>query len=88
MEKKYETLSGEKIDLSQLAEDEQKHISGVEELIGNSADYFEVERAAFAPLKEGKSFDVKRLTELHGSLRYKVLLDMVERYGKRQNLYG
>lgn len=85
MKKEYELLSGEKIDLSTLSKEEQEHVGKIEELIENAADYFEVERTAFAPLKEGKSFNVQSLRTLYDSPRYKVLEDLVERY--RQKCY-
>jgi len=81
--KKYELLSGETIDVSTLPEETQKHVSQIEDLIASSADYFEVERGAFAPLMEGKSFNVGSLRALYESPRYKVLEDLVERYRRK-----
>lgn len=86
MKEEYESLSGEKIDISTLSESEQEHLSEIEKLIENSADFFEVERKALAPLIEGKLFTAQSLTELHHSPRYKVMLDLVTRYW--QKLYS
>lgn len=79
----YRLLSGEIIYVSTLPEEAQRHISRIESLVQESADYFEVEREAFAPLKEGKSFNVKSLRALYDSPRYKVLEDLVERYRQK-----
>lgn len=86
MKKEYGCISGERIDYSTLTKEERKHISTIEKLIKNNADYFEIEREAFAPLKEGKSFNAKNLVALYDSSRYKVLEDLVERY--RQKCFG
>ena len=66
--KEYKLLSGEIIDGSKLSTEEQDHVSKIEQLIGQSEDYFEVYRLAFAPLKEGKYFDAETLQQLHYSL--------------------
>lgn len=80
---KYETLSGEIFEVSTLPEEAQKHVSQIEKLVGASADYFEVYRQAFAPLKEGKSFTAEELRKLHRSPHYLIALDLVERYWKK-----
>ncbi len=81
--KEYRLLSGEKINRSTLTKEERKHINTIEKLIESDADYFEVERDAFAPLKEGKSFNVGSLRALYESPRYKILEDLVERYRQK-----
>jgi len=81
--KQYKLLSGETIDASILPEEGQKHVSQIEDLIASSADYFEVKRGAFAPLMEGKSFNVGSLRSLYESPRYKVIEDLVERYRQK-----
>jgi len=79
----YTTLNGEKIDLSRLSKEEQEHISTVEKLIENSADYFEVWRRIDHPLKQGKNFTSESLRELYDSPRYKVLVDLLGRYRQK-----
>ena len=82
---KYTLLSGEKIDLSPLSEEECRHIDAVESLIEQSSDYFKVFRSVYAPITEGKSFDTASLHSVYASSRYKVVADMLERY--RQKLF-
>ncbi len=81
--KKYELLSGEIIDGSKLSPEEQNHVSKIEQLIGQYEDYFKVFRQAFAPLKEGKYFNAETLQQLHQSLQYKVVFDLVARYHQK-----
>ena len=81
--KEYKLLSGEVIELSKLSEEGQKQVSEIERLIAQSVDYFEVYRQAFVPLKEGKYFDAKELQQLHQSLQYKVVSDLVARYHQK-----
>ena len=83
MKQEYETISGEKIARSALSKEEQQHISRIEKLINQSADYFEVYREALAPLLEGKYFNARSLSALYSSPNYKVLEDLVERYHKK-----
>lgn len=92
MAKEYELLSEERVNLSELSEEEQKHISQIEKLVAKShvqglitksQFYFEVERQAFdylKPLMEGRIFTPKTLRELYDSPHYKVISDLVTRY--------
>lgn len=79
----YILLSGEKIHLDKLSEEEQKHISEIEQLIADSTDYFEVWSRIDKPLKQGKSFTSESLRELCNSPRYKVLVDLLKRYRQK-----
>ncbi len=79
----YTLLSGEKISLDKLSEEEQKHIGEIEQLIADSTDYFEVWRRIDNPLKLNKSFTSESLRELYNSPRYKVLVDLLKRYRQK-----
>ncbi len=81
----YTLRSGETIDISCLRDTDREHISRIEKLIADSADYHEVYREAFAPLKEGRGFTAKSLLELHNTPQYKIVLDMVTRYWERMS---
>ena len=80
---KYTLQSGELIDVSTLPEEARKHVSQIEHLIANSADYLEVDRQAFIPLLEGKHFTAQDLEKLHASPHYKIVFDLVERYWQK-----
>ncbi|MBI5066543.1 hypothetical protein HZA97_10025 [Candidatus Woesearchaeota archaeon] len=84
--KEYELLSGEKIDFSSLSDAEQEHVGEVEKLIAESVDYFEVWRRIDQPLKQGKNFTSESLRELYNSPRYKLLVDLLERYRRKTYL--
>lgn len=87
MKREYELLSGEKIDHSILSKEEREHISTIEKLVENSADYFEVYRQIYRPLLEGRGgFNAKDLRQIYDSAGYKILVDLLERY--RQKSFG
>ena len=79
----YTLSSGEMIDISLLSEKERKHISKIEELIGNNTDYIEIYSRAFTPLLVGKTFDGDSFKALRDSSQYKILLDLLESYHKK-----
>lgn len=90
-DKKYKLLSGEEIDLETLSKMELAVIKSLEECINdcfndNKTDYFHVYRAAIGPITTGVGG--KSLVRLIDTPFYKVVRDMVTRYGHKCKVFG
>lgn len=87
MKKDYETLSGEKIDVSALSQKEREEVSEIERMIAEGEDYFTVDRRVHAPLIEGRAgLQAKDCVEIYNSPKCKITFDLLERY--RQKCFG
>jgi len=86
MDKTYELVSGEEINLENLQTHEIKHIESIEEIINSCEqhgrkDYFYVSGEAFKPILVGKGG--QSLVSFLKTPFYKVVRDLVERYRQK-----